>query len=315
MDKNSKIYVSGHNGLVGSSIIRLLISHGYNNIITKSRSELDLTDNQAVKFFFDNHKPEYVLMAAAKVGGIQYNKNHPADFIRDNLLIQNNIIDISYRYGVKKLCFLGSACIYPKLADVPISESSLLTGPLEETNEAYAIAKISGYFMCKKYSEQYGFNTISLMPANLYGINDNFKTEESHVIPALIKKFVDAKNLNLDYVENFGDGECTREFLHVDDLADAILFLMLNYNDPSIINIGTGTETSIKDLSNSIKNIVEYNGNIVWNKTYSNGTPRRFLDISKIIDLGWKPKINLMDGLRSTIEWYIENQQNRLLRV
>ena len=314
MDKNSKIYVSGHKGLVGSSIIRLLISNGYNNIITKSRSELDLTDNQAVKLFFDNYKPEYVVMAAAKVGGIQYNKNYPADFIRDNLLIQNNIIDTSYKYGVKKLCFLGSACIYPKLANVPISESSLLTGPLEETNEAYSIAKISGYFMCKKYTEQHSFNTISLMPANLYGINDNFRPQESHVIPALIKKFVDAKKLNLSYVKNFGDGSCTREFLHVDDLADAILFLMSNYNDPSIINVGTGTEISIKEVCNIIKNIIGYNGDIVWDTTYPNGTPRRFLNISKITSLGWKPKISLIDGLKSTIEWYLNNQHHISVR-
>jgi GDP-L-fucose synthase len=314
MDKNSKIYVSGHKGLVGSSIVRLLIANGYNNIITKSRSELDLTDNQAVELFFDNYKPEYVLMAAAKVGGIQYNKNYPADFIRDNLSIQNNVIDTSYRHGVKKLCFLGSACIYPKLANVPISESSLLTGPLEETNEAYSIAKISGYFMCKKYTEQYNFNTISLMPANLYGINDNFRPQESHVIPALIKKFVDAKKLNLPYVKNFGDGSCTREFLHVDDLADAILFLMSNYNDPSIINIGTGTEVSIKEVCDIIKNIIGYNGDIVWDTTYPNGTPRRFLNISKITDLGWKPKISLTDGLKSTIEWYLNNQHNISVR-
>lgn len=314
MNKNSKIYISGHNGLVGSAIIRLLKSSNYNNIITQNRSELDLTNNQAVEHFFSRHRPEYVFMAAAKVGGIQYNKQYPADFIRDNLLIQNNIIDTSHKYGVTKLCFLGSSCIYPKLADVPINESSLLTGPLEETNEAYAIAKISGYFMCKKYTEQYGFNTISLMPANLYGINDNFRPQESHVIPALIKKFVDAKNLNLPYVKNFGDGGCTREFLHVDDLADAMLFLMLNYNDSSIINIGTGVEISIREVCSIIKNIIGYNGDVVWDTTYPNGTPRRFLDISKITNLGWKPKINLMDGLKSTIEWYLNNQQNILVR-
>lgn len=314
MNKNSKIYVSGHNGLVGSAIIRLLKLNNYHNIITKNRSELDLTNNQAVERFFSSYRPEYVFMAAAKVGGIQYNKQYPADFIRDNLLIQNNIIDMSYKYGVTKLCFLGSSCIYPKLADVPINESSLLTGPLEETNEAYAIAKISGYFMCKKYTEQYGFNAISLMPANLYGINDNFRPQESHVIPALIKKFVDAKNLNLPYVKNFGDGGCTREFLHVDDLADAMLFLMLNYNDPSIINIGTGVEISIREVCSIIKNIIEYNGDVVWDTTYPNGTPRRFLDISKITNLGWKPKINLVDGLKSTIKWYLNNQQNILVR-
>lgn len=314
MNKNSKIYVSGHNGLVGSAIIRLLKLNNYHNIITKNRSELDLTNNQAVESFFSSYRPEYVFMAAAKVGGIQYNKQYPADFIRDNLLIQNNIIDMSYKYGVAKLCFLGSSCIYPKLADVPISESSLLSGPLEETNEAYAIAKISGYFMCKKYTQQYGFNTISLMPANLYGINDNFRPQESHVIPALIKKFIDAKKSNLPYVKNFGDGSCTREFLHVDDLSDAMLFLMLNYNDASIINIGTGNEISIKDVCSIIKNIVGYNGDIVWDTTYPNGTPRRFLDISKITKLGWKPKINLIDGLNSTIEWYLNNQQNILIR-
>lgn len=312
MNIQSTIYIAGHNGLVGSSILRLLRKRGFRNLITKTRQELDLTDPIAVEYFFKQYAPEYVFLSAAKVGGIQHNNTYPADFIRENLLIQNNVIHNAYLSGCIKLCFLGSSCIYPKMADVPISETSLLTGALEETNEAYAIAKISGYYMCKKYTEQYGFNTISVMPANLYGINDNFKTSESHVIPALIRKFIHAKQSNIGFVENFGNGECTREFLYVDDLSEALLFLMMNYNDPSIINVGTGIETSIKDLCSIIAKLVEYDGEIVWNTTYPNGTPRRFLDISKITQMGWRPKTDLVSGLKHTIEWFQDQQYNNI---
>jgi len=313
MQKKSRIYIAGHNGLVGSAIYRHLIKNNYNNLITQDRSQLDLRDYLKVKDFFEHAKPEYVVLAAAKVGGIQFNKNNPADFIRDNLFIQNNIIDLAYKCGVKKLCFLGSACIYPKLAAVPIKESSLLSGPLEETNDAYAIAKISGHYLCKKYTEQYGFRTISLMPTNLYGINDNFRLNECHVIPALIHKFMNAKEKNLPVVENYGDGSCTREFLHVDDLADAIHFLMLNHENPSIINIGTGIETSIMNLSIMIQNLIGYSGTIKWNTDYPNGTPRRVLDISQLSSTGWQHKISLNEGLIHTIKWFINNEY-KLLR-
>jgi GDP-L-fucose synthase len=304
MHKSSLIYIAGHNGMVGKAIHKQLTQSGFDNIIVKNKSDLDLRNQEQVTHFFRTYRPEYVFLAAAKVGGITHNKNHPADFIRDNLLIQTNVIDSSYAYGVKKLCFLGSACIYPKLAEVPIKESSLLTGSLEETNDAYAVAKIAGYTMCKKYTEQYGMSTISLMPANLYGPNDNFRINECHVIPALIRKFTQAKQNNAASVECYGDGSPTREFLHVDDLADAALYLMENYNNPDIINVGNGVEVSIKDLAETIKTEVDYDGEIFWNTNYPNGTPRRFLDITKIKSLGWSSKIDLSEGLKDTIFWF-----------
>lgn len=304
MQHNSKIYIAGHNGMVGSAIHKKLTQSGYENIIVKSRSDLDLRDQQKTHHFFNTYRPDYVFLAAAKVGGITHNKEHPADFIRDNLLIQTNVIDSSYRSGVKKLCFLGSACIYPKLAEVPIHESSLLMGSLEETNDAYAIAKIAGYTMCKKYTEQYGMNTISLMPANLYGPNDNFRINECHVIPALIRKFIEAKENNLETVECYGDGSPTREFLYVDDMADAAIYLMQTYNDPEIINVGNGVEVSIKELAEKIQKEVNYKGKIKWNTSYPNGTPRRFLNVEKIKSLGWQPYTNLNTGLSQTVFWY-----------
>ena len=304
MQHNSKIYIAGHNGMVGSAIHKKLTQSGYENIIVKSRSDLDLRDQQKTHHFFNTYRPDYVFLAAAKVGGITHNKEHPADFIRDNLLIQTNVIDSSYRSGVKKLCFLGSACIYPKLAEVPIHESSLLLGSLEETNDAYAIAKIAGYTMCKKYTEQYGMNTISLMPANLYGPNDNFRINECHVIPALIRKFIEAKENNLETVECYGDGSPTREFLYVDDMADAAIYLMQTYNDPEIINVGNGVEVSIKELAEKIQKEVNYKGKIKWNTSYPNGTPRRFLNVEKIKSLGWQPYTNLNTGLSQTVFWY-----------
>jgi|TARA_B100001094_G_scaffold333423_1_gene411988 GDP-L-fucose synthase len=304
MDTKCKIYVAGHKGMVGSAICRKLSQEGYQNIIVRTKQELDLTDQCQVREFFQKNNPEYVFLAAAKVGGITHNKKHPANFIRDNLLIQTNVIDTACSTGVIKLCFLGSACIYPKLASVPIKESDLLTGELEETNIAYAIAKIAGYTMCHKYTEQYGFNTISLMPSNLYGHYDNFKLDECHVIPALIRKFIDARNYKMPTVECYGDGSPTREFLHVDDLADAALYLMHHYNNPNIINVGSGIETSIKTLSENIKQSVGYEGDITWNTKYPNGTPKRYLDVSKINSLGWKAKIDLLTGLQDTVNWF-----------
>lgn len=311
---NSKIYVAGHNGMVGSALVRTLCHQQYHNLILVDRKTLDLTDKNSVDLFFKTERPDFVFLAAAKVGGIQHNRSCPADFIRENLLIQTNVIDASYRYGCKKLCFLGSACIYPKFAYVPIIEDDLLSGPLEITNEGYAISKIAGYLMCKKYTEQYNFNTISAMPTNLYGINDNFNLDECHVIPALIHKIFLAKTQNMPYVECYGDGSATREFLHVDDLADALIFLMRTYDDPNIINIGTGIEISIKDLVLSIADIMDYRGEIRWNTNFPNGTPRRFLNIDKLSALGWQPKINLQSGLQNTISWFVDNYNHKDLR-
>jgi len=308
MKSDSKIYVAGHRGLVGSAIVRQLNSQGYHNIITKNKSELDLTRQNDVEDFFDHHKPEYVFLSAARVGGIGYNKSCPADFIRDNLQIQTNVIDSAYRNQCKKLAFLGSACIYPKHAPVPIKEEYLMTSVLEETNIAYSLAKISGYIMCKKYSEQYGFNTISVMPNNLYGINDNFNIERCHVIPSFINKFITAKENNSPTVTCFGDGSPTREFLFSDDLADGLIFLMNNYNDPDIINIGPDREVSIKELSEIIAKHVGYNGLIVWDTDKPNGTPRRALDTSKMRSLNWNAKTDLDEGLKITIDWFMKNR-------
>jgi GDP-L-fucose synthase len=310
MEKTSKIFVAGHRGLVGSAIIRKLNSSGYNNCLTRSRSQLDLRIQKDVDDFFAEERPEYVFLGAAKVGGIGYNKVIPADFIRENLQIQTNVIDSAYRNGCKKLLFLGSACIYPKHATIPIKEEYLMTGPLEETNISYSLAKIAGYMMCKKYTEQYGFSTVSVMPNNLYGINDNFILEQCHVIPSFINKFVSAKDYNLENVTCFGDGSPTREFLFSDDLADGLVFLMNNYDDPEIINIGPEREVSIKELSEIISNLVGYNGNLIWDTTKPNGTPRRALDTSKMSALGWKAKTSLEDGLKITIDWFFKNRSN-----
>lgn len=308
MEYNSLIYVAGHNGLVGSALIRRLSMMGYHNIITVDRSRLDLKDQISVKRFFAIKKPEYVFLAAAKVGGIEYNSKYPAEFIHDNIIIQNNIIHSSYINNVKKLMFLGSACIYPKITNQPIKEEYLLTGPLEETNEAYAIAKIAGLKTCEKYNEQYGFNAISAMPANLYGINDNFNISQCHVIPAMINKFHNAKISGLDKVILFGDGSPTREFLHVDDLADALIFLMNNYDGPGHINIGSGEEYTIKELAEIVSKVVRYDGGIFWDIDKPNGTPRRKLDISKINNLGWYPSIDLESGVDDTYGWFLENE-------
>jgi GDP-L-fucose synthase len=306
MDSNSRIYVAGHKGLVGTALTRQLQAQGYDNIITSGG--LDLRDQDDVNTWFNVNKPEYVFLAAAKVGGIGFNKSYPADFIRDNLLIQTNVIDAANWYGTKKLMFLGTACIYPKHAPVPIKEEYLMTGPLEETNIGYALAKIAGLTMCQKFTEQYGMQTVSVMPNNLYGIFDNFRLNECHVIPAFINRFIDAKEKGLSRVVCFGDGTPTREFLFADDLADGLIFLMNNHNDPKPINIGPNREVSIRYLSELIASLVGYNGEIIWDTAQPNGTPRRALDTSKMDALGWKAKTSLEDGLKMTIDWFIENR-------
>ena len=307
MQKNSKIYVAGHAGLVGSALVRMLVQDGYTNLLTKTRFELDLTNQQQVKDFFEKEKPEYVFLAAAKVGGILANDMYSADFIRDNLIIETNIIDSAFKSGVKKLLFLGSACVYPKVTPQPIKEEYLLTGELEPTNKAYALAKIAGIVMCQSYRKQYGANFISVMPTNLYGEGDNFDLQNSHVIPAMIRKFHEAKESGVGEVVLWGSGSPTREFLYVDDLANACLFLMNNYNDSEIINIGVGEDLSILDLAKLVKEAVGYKGGIVWDTSRPDGTPRRLLDVSKIKALGWKPEIILTDGLQKTYKWYKEN--------
>jgi GDP-L-fucose synthase len=310
LDKNSKIFIAGHRGLVGSALLRNLNLKGYTNVVTVDKNVVDLRNQQQVQDWFNENKPEYVFLAAAKVGGIGFNKNFPADFARDNLQIQTNVIDSAYQNGCKKLLFMGSACIYPKHAPVPIKEEYLMTSELESTNIAYSIAKIAGYIMCKKYTEQYGFETISLMPNNLYGINDNFNPKECHVIPSFINRFIDAKEKNLPEVVCYGDGTPTREFLFSDDLADGAVFLMENYNDPDIINIGPNREVSIKELSEIVARCVGYDGKIVWDTSMSNGTPRRMLDTTKMDSLGWIAKTSLEDGMKHTVEWFLANKEN-----
>ena len=310
MNKDSRILVAGANGLVGTALVRKMESEGYTNIIKGTRNQVDFSNQREVEDYFEVKKPEYVFLSAAKVGGIGFNKEFPADFAYVNSTIQSNIIHNSYKSGVKKLSFLGSACIYPKMAPVPIKEEYLMTGPLEETNIAYSISKINGHIMCKKYTEQYGMETVSVMPNNLYGIYDNFNISQCHVIPSFINKFLNAKEKNLSEVICFGDGSPTREFLFSDDLADGLVFLMNKYNDPDIINIGPHREVSIKDLSELVSNLVGYNGNIVWDTTKPNGTPRRALDTSKMDNLGWKSKTSLEAGLKITIDWFLKNRRN-----
>lgn len=307
MNKSEKIYIAGHKGLVGSSILRLLKKEGYTNLVYKTRDELDLTSQIDVCKFFKEEKPEYVFLAAAKVGGIHANNTYPADFIVDNIQIQTNIIKSSFENNVKKLLFMGSVCIYPKYADVPVKESSLLTGMLEPTNDAYAIAKIAGIKMCQSYRKQYGVDYISTMPCNLYGVNDNFHPTNSHVLPALIRRFHEAKVNNVQEVVCWGDGSARREFLNADDVADASLFLMNNYSSDEIINIGYGEDYTIKEVVEMIKDVVGYDGKILWDTTKPNGTPKRLLDISKIFNMGWRPKVNLKNGLKEAYDWYIKN--------
>jgi len=310
MKKTSKIFVAGHRGLVGSALVRALEKAGYHNLILRTRTELDLLDQESVKTFFKNERPDYVFLAAAKVGGIMANSTYPAEFIHENLVIETNIIDAAYRSDVKKLLFLGSSCIYPKLAPQPIKEEYLMTGPLEPTNQNYALAKIAGISMCQAYNKQYGTNFISVMPTNLYGPNDNFDPVNSHVLPALIRRFHEAKLHHAPSVTVWGTGSAMREFLHVDDLADACVFLMNNYDENEIINIGTGEDLSIKELVESIKSVVGYEGSIEWDTSKPDGTPRKLLDVSKLHTLGWHHKIPLSEGLRSAYEWYVANQQD-----
>lgn len=307
MNLDAKIYVAGHRGLVGSAIVRNLEDKGYKNIIYRTHKELDLTNQEAVRRFFEEEKPEYVFLAAAKVGGIHSNNTYPADFIYENLMIQNNVIKAAHDFEVKKLLFLGSTCIYPKMAPQPIKEEYLLTGSLEETNEAYAVAKIAGLEMCKFFKRQYGDNFISCMPTNLYGPNDNFDLKNSHVLPALIRKFHEAKVNNSEAVEVWGTGTPLREFLYVDDMADACVFLMENYDGEQHVNIGTGEEVSIRELAETVKEVVGFDGELVFNTEMPDGTPRKLTTVDKLHGLGWKHKVSLDKGIRLAYNWFLEN--------
>ena len=307
MNLDAKIYVAGHRGLVGSAIVRNLEDKGYKNIIYRTHKELDLTNQEAVRRFFEEEKPEYVFLAAAKVGGIHANNTYPADFIYENLMIQNNVIKAAHDFEVKKLLFLGSTCIYPKMAPQPIKEEYLLTGSLEETNEAYAVAKIAGLEMCKFFKRQYGDNFISCMPTNLYGSNDNFDLKNSHVLPALIRKFHEAKVNNSEAVEVWGTGTPLREFLYVDDMADACVFLMENYDGEQHVNIGTGEEVSIRELAETVKEVVGFDGELVFNTEMPDGTPRKLTTVDKLHGLGWKHKVSLDKGIRLAYNWFLEN--------
>ncbi|MGY5873737.1 MAG: GDP-L-fucose synthase [Candidatus Thorarchaeota archaeon] len=307
MKEDDLIYVAGHTGLVGSSILKFLQSHGYNNILTITHQDLDLTCQADVKSFFKENKPDFVFLAAARVGGILANSTYPAEFIYDNLAITTNVIHESYVSNVKKLLFLGSSCIYPKHADQPITEEALLSGKLEPTNEAYAISKIAGITMCDSYRKQYGSNFISAMPTNLFGPNDNFDLESSHVFAALMRKIHEAKKENMDSVTIWGSGKPKREFLYVDDLADALIFLMNNYSEPNPINVGTGHDLSIHDLAKHLSDAIGYNGNFTFDSSKPDGTPRKLLDVSKIQKLGWQAKTSLDEGIRLTYSWFLEN--------
>ena len=317
MEKNSKILVAGANGMVGSAIVRNLESKGYCNIIKGTRNDVDFTNQEETERYFCSEEPEYVFLSAAKVGGIAANKSYPAEFIYDNLMIQSNIINSSYNYGIKKLLFLGSSCIYPKHPNIPITEDQLLTGPLEKSNDAYAIAKIAGIRMCEAYRQQYGFNAISVMPTNLYGPNDNFDFETSHVLPAMIAKFHNGSQNGYiidpggpwygPSVKLWGDGSAMREFLHVDDLAEACYICMQKYEGLHHINIGTGEDVTVKQLAETISNVVNFMGDIEWDTTKPSGTPRKVLDVNKIKSLGWEPKISLREGIEKTYKWYKEN--------
>jgi GDP-L-fucose synthase len=309
MEKNSKIFVAGHRGLAGSAIVRILQREGFDNVVTKSKSELDLRNQQEVKDFFESEKIEYVFDAAAKVGGIYANSTYPADFIYDNLMIQTNLIDSAYRSGIKKFLFLGSVCIYPKFAPLPIVEDCLLTGFLEPTNEAYAVAKIAGIKMCQAYRKQYGFNAISLMPTNLYGPGDNYHPENSHVMAAMIRRFYEANVNNQETVTCWGDGTPRREFLYSDDLATACILAMQEYDDYEIMNVSTGEEVSIKETAETVAKIVGYDGTIEWDTTKPNGTIKRPLHIEKIKQLDWKPQVSLEDGIRKSIDDFGRNWQ------
>ncbi|MBC7829693.1 MAG: GDP-L-fucose synthase [Chitinophagaceae bacterium] len=308
MEQSNKIYIAGHRGMVGSAIKRHLEKKGYDNLIWRTSSELDLRDHEAVRNFFDNEKPEYIFLAAAKVGGIHANNTYRADFIYDNMMIQSNIIHHAYRTGVKKLLILGSSCIYPRQAPQPIKEESLLTGPLEPTNEPYAIAKIAGIKMCEAYRHQYGCNFITVMPTNLYGPEDNYDLENSHVLPALIRKFHEAKIYGKNEVAFWGTGKPMREFLYADDLADACVFLMLNYNDGGPVNVGVGVDISIAELARMVRDVVGYDGEIRFNPEMPDGTPRKLLDVTKLRTLGWKHKVSLVEGIHLAYSDFLKNK-------
>lgn len=308
MDKGASIFVAGHRGLVGSAIVRRLRRAGFDNVLLRSRQELDLTDQSAVESFFAEHHPDYVFDAAAQVGGIHANDNYPADFIRVNLQIQINLIDSAWRSGVNKFLFLGSSCIYPRMAPQPMKEDVLLTGPLEPTNEWYAVAKIAGIKMCQAYRRQHGFRAISLMPTNLYGPGDNFHPQNSHVLPALIRKFDEAKHRGFPEVTVWGTGSPRREFLHVDDLADAALYLMRNYDSGDIINVGVGEDISIRDLAALVARVTGYEGETVYDTTKPDGTPRKLLDVSRLDSLGWRANIPLQQGVEETVAWFREHE-------
>lgn len=307
MEKSSKIYIAGHRGMVGSGIVRCLQNQGFTNIITRTSKQLDLRNQQAVMDFYALEKPEYVVLAAAKVGGILANSTYRAEFLHDNLAIQNNIIHQAYTHKVKKLLFLGSSCIYPKMAPQPLKEDYLLTGPLEPTNEPYAIAKITGIKMCEAYRDQYGCNFISAMPTNLYGINDNYHPENSHVLPALIRKFHEAKVSNTDAVMIWGDGSPEREFLYADDLAEALVYLLKNYNEKQFVNVGYGSDISIKDLAHTIKEVIGYTGQMNFDSSKPNGTPKKLMDSGRMFELGWKPKVSLKEGIALAYNDFLKN--------
>jgi GDP-L-fucose synthase len=306
-DKNARIYVAGHRGLVGAALVRRLRAGGYHQLLLRDRGKLDLTERQAVQAFFDECRPEYVILAAAKVGGIHANSTAPAQFIQDNLQIQSNVIDLAYRYGTRKLLFLGSSCIYPRLAPQPIVEEALLTGPLEPTNEWYAIAKIAGIKTCQAYRRQYGFDAISAMPTNLYGPGDNFDLQTSHVLPALMRKFHEARIRHERKVVIWGSGTPRREFLHVDDLADALVFLLEHYSDERPINVGTGMDLTIRELAELIGRIVGFGGELEFDSSKPDGTPRKQLDVSRLSALGWTARTPLADGIAATYSWYLAN--------
>ncbi len=308
MNKQDKIYVAGHRGMVGSAIIRKLQKEGYANIVTRTSKELDLKEQQAVRDFFAQEKPKYVVLAAAKVGGIHANNVYRAQFLYENLMIQNNVIHNAHEHDVEKLLFLGSSCIYPKLAPQPLKEESLLSGPLEQTNEPYAIAKIAGIKMVESYRRQYGRNYISAMPTNLYGPNDNYDLNNSHVLPALIRKFHTAKVTGADHVEVWGTGSPRREFLHVDDLADACFFLLRNYDEEMFVNIGTGEDLTIKELAELIKDIVGFQGELRWNTEKPDGTPRKLMDVSRLHNMGWKHQIGLREGITSVYQEFAKSE-------
>jgi GDP-L-fucose synthase len=311
--KTSRIHVAGHRGLVGSAVVRALTKDGYQNLILRTHHELDLTDQLAVRQFFEAERPDAVIMAAARVGGIYANNDRPAAFIRDNLLIQDNVIDAAHRSGVGKLVFLGSSCVYPKMAPQPIREDCLLTGPLETSNEWYAIAKIAGLKMCQAYRREFGFNAISLMPTNLYGPGDNFDLQNSHVLPALIRRFHEAKLHNDESVTVWGTGTPRREFLHVDDLADAVLYLLQTYDAEPIVNVGWGEDVTIRELAELIVSVIGYRGTLAFDSTKPDGTPRKLLDVTRLTNLGWKPRITLKTGIERTYAWFQEHSADARL--